>query len=162
MDAANIFGESWDLEQDEAGFAWKRLRLGQRLGAEALGASVLELPPGQRSFPYHFHRANEELLVVLDGTVAVRTPDGEHELAQGAALAFPRGPEGAHQIVNRSDRPARILVVSTMVEPDIVEYPDARKVGLFAGAAPGGAGASVKTFLSRDAEMGYFEGEPLD
>ncbi|HEX5763200.1 MAG TPA: hypothetical protein VFY04_08785, partial [Solirubrobacterales bacterium] len=65
----NVFSDDWDVEQSEPGFSWKRMRLAGRLGGEKLGASVYELPPGERSFPYHLHHANEEMLVVLDGEV---------------------------------------------------------------------------------------------
>jgi uncharacterized cupin superfamily protein len=125
-----------------------------------LGASVYEMPPGERSFPYHFHHGNEELLVVLEGSVAVRTPDGEQKLDKGAAALFRRGPEGAHQVINRSKGPARFMLISTMIEPDITEFPDTGKVGLFAGAAPGGTSpGDLKEFLRGDATADYFEGE---
>jgi uncharacterized cupin superfamily protein len=114
----NVFGDEWDAEQVQPGFTWKRLRLGQRLGAEKLGASVFELPPGQHSFPYHLHHANEE---------------------------------------------PRIIVLSTMIDPDITEFPDTGKVGLFAGAPPGGSAPRTLTaFLRGDAEVDYFEGEPIE
>jgi uncharacterized cupin superfamily protein len=157
----NVFGDDWDLEQSDRGFSWKRLRLGARLGAEKLGASLYELPPGQRSFPYHLHHANEELLIVLDGELTVRREAGEEVLRSGDTALFPSGPAGAHQAVNRSDRPARFLMVSTMIEPEILEYPDSGKVGLMAGAPPGKGGeGGLKAFLRRDAEIGYLEDEP--
>ena len=160
---SNLFGDEWDIEQTEPGFSWKRLRLGARLGAEKLGASLYELSPGQRSFPYHLHHANEELLLVLDGAVTVRREEGEEELRRGDTALFARGPSGAHQIVNRSDRPARFLMVSTMIEPEILEYPDNGKVGLMTGAAPGRSEeAGLKAYLRRDAEVGYLENEPTD
>jgi len=159
----NVFGDEWDVEQTEPGFSWKRMRLGVRLGAEKLGASLYELPPGQRSFPYHLHHANEEMLLVLDGTVTVRREDGEEELGRGDTALFASGPSGAHQIANRSDHPARFLMVSTMIEPEIAEYPDTNKVGLMAGAPPGkGDAGGLKAFLRRDAEVGYLEDEPTD
>jgi uncharacterized cupin superfamily protein len=159
----NVFENEWDAEQSDPGFSWKRMRLGARLGAEKLGASLFELPPGERSFPYHLHHANEELLIVLDGQVTVRREDGEEELRRGDTVLFPTGPRGAHQIVNRSDCPARLLMVSTMIEPEILEYPDTNKVGLMAGAAPGkGDEAGLQTYLRRDAEVGYLENEPID
>ena len=159
----NVFGDEWDAEQVQPGFTWKRLRLGQRLGAEKLGASVFALPPGQHSFPYHLHHANEELLIVLEGSVSVRCKDGERALERGESALFPIGDDGAHQIVNRSDQPARIIVLSTMIEPDITEFPDTGKVGLFVGAPPGGsAPRTLQAFLRRDAEVDYFEGEPTE
>jgi uncharacterized cupin superfamily protein len=156
----NVFGDEWDVEQAEPGFSWKRMQLGVRLGAEKLGASLFELPPRERSFPYHLHHANEELLLVLDGVVTVRREDGEEEMRRGDTALFATGPSGAHQIINRSDHAARFLVVSTMIEPEIVEYPDSNKVGLMAGAPPGrGDEAGLKTYLRRN-EVGYLEDEP--
>lgn len=157
----NVFDDDWDAVSERPGFRHRRMRLGRRLGGRMLGASVYELPPGERAFPYHLHHANEELLVVLDGEVALRTPEGERTLRTGDAALFPRGPEGAHQVVNRAAGPARVLVVSTMVEPDVMEYPDSDKIGVFAGRPPGGEGeASLERFLRGDAEVGYHEGEP--
>lgn len=55
------------------------------------------------------------------------------------------------------------MVISTMLEPEIVEYPESGKVGLMAGAPPGkGDQGALKAYLRRDAEVGYFEGEPAD
>jgi uncharacterized cupin superfamily protein len=157
----NVFADDWDTEQSQPGYSWKRMRLGRRLGGELLGASVYELPPGQAAWPYHLHHANEELLLVLDGTPTLRTPQGERTLAPGDAALFLRGPDGAHQVINRSERSARILVVSTMIAPEIGEYPDSGKIGLFAGAAPGGIATerSLEGFL-RPEWVEYWEGEP--
>ncbi len=40
-------------------------------------------------------------------------------------------------------------------------YPDSGKIGMFAGAAPGGPKAkrTFSKFLRSDAEVGYFDGE---
>jgi uncharacterized cupin superfamily protein len=155
----NVYGNDWDLTQDHPGYEWHRIRLARRLGGEMLGASVYVLEPGQRSFPYHFHHANEELLIVLEGMVIVRTPEGETPAGRGDALIFTKGPRGAHQIINRSDGRARYLVISTMVEPEIAEYPDSGNIGVFAGRAPGGAGkGTLQRFLDGSAEVDYFEG----
>ena len=72
----------------------------------------------------HVHRANEELLFVLAGTLSLRGPDGTQLLSAGAVVAFPRGQAGAHSLVNRADAPVRYIVVSTTNRPDVVEYPD--------------------------------------
>jgi uncharacterized cupin superfamily protein len=72
----------------------------------------------------HVHHANEELLLVLAGTLSLRGPDGTQLLSAGAVVAFPRGQAGRHSLLNRSDAPVRYLVVSTTNRPDVVEYPD--------------------------------------
>lgn len=98
--------------------------VGAQAGAQELGASLYELAPGVVGAPFHVHHANEELLLVLAGTLSLRGPDGTRLLSAGAVVAFPRGQTGTHSLVNRSDAPVRYLVVSTTNRPDIVEYPD--------------------------------------
>jgi len=125
----NVFQRDWDEEQDRPPFSWKRARLGRQAGGRALGASLFELPPGSSSFPLHIHHANEEMLIVLSpGRPTLRTLDGERELAEGELIACPSGRSGAHRIDNRSDAPVRLLVISTMLAPEINEYPDSGKV----------------------------------
>jgi uncharacterized cupin superfamily protein len=156
----NVFADDWDVEQSQPGYTWKRMRLARRLGGELLGASVYEVPAGEATWPYHLHHGNEEFLLVLEGSPTLRTPEGEHELSPGDTALFPRGQEGAHQVVNRSDRACRVVIVSTMVAPEIGEYPDSGKLGIFAGAAPGGLieDRAVEGFL-RPQWVDYFEGE---
>jgi uncharacterized cupin superfamily protein len=156
---ANVFEPEFDAEQDRPGFTWRRARLGRQAGAEHLGASLFELPPGQAAFPLHYHHANEELLVVVAGEPILRTNDGERTLAEGEVVAFPRGAAGAHQIVNRSGEPVRFLVVSEMNAPEIVVYPDTGKI--FARDTPPGGDPVTDggSFFTRDA-VDYLEGEP--
>ncbi|HEX6301312.1 MAG TPA: cupin domain-containing protein [Acidimicrobiia bacterium] len=156
----NIYATDWDSHEDHPGFEWDRIRLARRLGGQMLGASIFVIGPGQKSFPYHFHHSNEEMLIVLDGSITVRTPEGDELASRGDAMIFRKGPEGAHQMINSSDSEARILMISTMVEPEIAEYPDTGKIGVFAGRAPGGTcEASLWKFLDGSAEVGYFDGE---
>jgi uncharacterized cupin superfamily protein len=98
--------------------------VGAQAGARELAANVYELDPGAVGSPLHVHHANEELLLVLAGTLSLRGPDRTQSLSAGAVVAFPRGQAGAHSLVNRSDAPVRYIVVSTTNRPDIVEYPD--------------------------------------
>src|ERR1700760_1095634 len=91
--------------------------VGAQAGAQELAANVYELDPGAVGSPLHVHHANEELLLVLAGTPPLRSPDGTRVLSAGAVVAFPRGQAGAHSLVNRSDGPARYLVVSTSNRP---------------------------------------------
>jgi uncharacterized cupin superfamily protein len=63
------------------------------------------------------------------GQPTLRSPDGEQELVEGDVVVFPRGKAGAHQVSNRTDNAIRVLMLSSMVAPDLVEYPDSGKVG---------------------------------
>lgn len=158
--AVNLHGDDWDEERARPGFTWKRLGVGRRLGAELLGASLYELPPGQATWAYHWHWGNEELLIVLEGTPTLRTPEGERELSPGDAVLFPRGPEGPHQVRNGADRPARILIASTMVHPEIAEYPDSGKIVAAGGAPPTpGEDAPLELLFRKGDAVDYWEGE---
>lgn len=154
----NIYSNDWDTSEDRPGYAWNRLRLARRLGGDMLGASVYLIHAGQKSFPYHCHHANEEMLIVLEGSVTVRTPQGEEEASRGDAMIFNRGLSGAHQLVNHTEEDARVLMMSTMVSPEITEYPDSEKVGVFPGRTPGGTGGESR-FLDGRARVDYYDGE---
>jgi uncharacterized cupin superfamily protein len=125
----NLHGDEWDRMEDRPGWRSKDAWVGARIGAELLGGSLYELEPGDRLYPYHTHHANEEWLLVVRGEPTLRTPDGEHVLREGDVVAFPRGDEGLHQVVNRTEAPIRVLMLSTMIAPDIVHYADSGKLG---------------------------------
>jgi uncharacterized cupin superfamily protein len=155
---ANVFEPEFGDRHDRPGFGYRRARLGRELEAERLGASLYEIEPGQAIWPLHYHLANEELVIVLAGRPSLRTPDGERELADGEVVAFPRGESGAHQIVNRSDEPTRVLIVSEMNAPDIVVRPESGKVSAF-GCAPGEAGAGLHDVYFRRDAADFWESE---
>jgi uncharacterized cupin superfamily protein len=120
----NLFEPDWDASRDEPPYKWRRSRLGRQAGSEKLGASLFELPPGAASFPLHVHYANEELIVVVSGRPTLRTLEEERELEPGEVVACPTGRRGAHRLDNNGDEPARVLIVSTMVAPELNEFPD--------------------------------------
>jgi uncharacterized cupin superfamily protein len=118
----NLFDPDWDAERDEPPFRWRRARLGRQAGAQDLGASLFEIPPGAATFPLHAHFANEEMLLVLGGRPTLTSADGStRELAAGDVVACPAGRSGAHRLDNNGDEPARVLIVSTMKAPEINE-----------------------------------------
>jgi len=129
MKTFNLYGDEWDRTEDRPGWRSKDGWVGARLGAELLGGSLYELEPGNRLWPYHLHHANEEWLVVVRGEATLRTPEGEQQLVEGDVVVFPRGNDGAHQVSNGTDTAIRVLMLSSMVKPEIVEYPDSGKVG---------------------------------
>ena len=150
----------WDAEQADGPFRWRRARIGRQASSRALGASVFEVPPGASTFPLHAHHANEEILVVLHGRPTLRTAEGERELEEGEVAAFPVGRAGAHRIDNRGDGPVRLLIVSTMIGPDIVEHLDSEKV--YARSYPPGADPpadAVEVMVRREDSRDFFEGE---
>jgi uncharacterized cupin superfamily protein len=127
--------------------------VGAHIGAELLGGSMYELEPGDRLWPYHTHHGNEEWTIVLRGRPTLRTPEGEVELNEGDVVCHLRGKDGLHQIRNATDAPIRVLMLSTRLAPDIVEYPDSNKVG----ALDARGERLFRAFRGVDAE--YWEGE---
>jgi uncharacterized cupin superfamily protein len=146
----------YDEPRETPGFRARRARVGRQLGSRKLGASLWEVPPGEAAYPYHWHLAEEELLVVLEGTPSLRTPDGWRELAEGEVVAFLRGEPGGHQLANRTGATVRFLAISTQPGPDVVVYPDSRKIGAFERRPEGGG--LYELFRLEDA-VDYHEGE---
>src|SRR5437879_2105798 len=128
MEIANVFTVECVVEMEHDDFRIGEAQLGPQLGADLIGGSVYEIEPGKKLWPYHLHHANEEWLVVLRGRPTLRTPEGERELAEGDVACFPRGATGAHQVRNATEEPVRILMLSTLIVPEILEYPDSGKL----------------------------------
>jgi uncharacterized cupin superfamily protein len=135
--------------------------IGSRIGAKKLGCRLVELPPGKAGWPFHCHHANEELFVILSGSGSVRYGEQVYPLRAGDILSAPAGRSHAHQISNTSDQLLRYLAISTMQDPDITEYPDSNKLGIFAGSPPGGDPTlrSLALFVSTSAAVDYWERE---
>lgn len=163
-DIPTIINESeveWEDESHGERFASRRKALGSTANGEKLGCSLYEVPPGKRPFPYHYHTANEEAIFVLSGYGALRTRDEMRNMKPRDYVALPIGESGARQVINTADEPLQYLCFSTMINPEIVSYPDSGKFGLFAGSAPFGSPnqRTLTKYLPEDAEMAYWDGE---
>lgn len=152
---------NWIEEGKGDRIRFRRKRLAAEAGSELLGCTLVELEPGRRSWPYHFHHGNEEAIYVLDGDGDIRLAGRKIPISKGTYIALPRGESGAHQVHNTSSETLRFLIVSTMRHPDIISYPDSKKVGLFAGSAPGGSKQerTLTGYVPSSAEVDYWYGE---
>jgi len=137
---------------------YRRARLAEQAGAEHLGLTVYELPPGT-GMHFHYHLQREELLVVLKGTVAVRTAEGWENVPEGEVRAFPRGERGVHGYENRSDAQVRLLMFSEQNAPNVSVYPDANQVGIY-DVAKSDQRRFGALFNLDDAVEGYGGGQP--
>jgi uncharacterized cupin superfamily protein len=153
MKIFNLHGDDWHETRDREGWRIKEAFVGHHIGGALIGASMAEVEPGNKMWPYHTHYANEEWVLVLAGEPTLRTPEGEQVLKEGDVVCFPRGKEGAHQIINGTDAPIRVLMLSSMVGPDLVHYPDTEKV--FARDAEG----EPFMLARRGPTLDYWEGE---
>jgi uncharacterized cupin superfamily protein len=122
------------------------------MAAKKLGAGFDILPPGKRSCPYHYHLAQEEMFVVLQGSGTLRVAGQMLAVRAGDVVVIPPGPQYPHQFINTSDAPMHYLSISTQEEPEICGYPDSNKLGAF---------AKGHRLRQRQGEaLDYWDGEP--
>jgi uncharacterized cupin superfamily protein len=140
-------------DQDPEGYRAGMARFGPSIGAEKLGASLYELPPGQSICPYHYEYPEEEWLIVLEGRPTLRHPEGEEKLEQGDVVCFPEGPEGAHKVTNRTDRTVKVLMFSTKTKTAVAVYPDSDKIGIWTG------NDADHVIVPRASNVDYYAGE---
>lgn len=120
--------------------------------AVKLGAGFDILAPGKRSCPYHFHHAQEEMFVILEGEGSLRVAGELVPVRAGDVVFIPPGPLYPHQFINTSAAPMRYLSISTQERPELCEYPDSGKV---AGYTRG------LRIIQRPADaLDYWDGEP--
>jgi uncharacterized cupin superfamily protein len=140
-------------DQDPEGYRAGMARFGPSIGAEKLGASLYELPPGQSICPYHYEYPEEEWLIVLEGRPTLRHPEGEDELEEGDVVCFPEGPEGAHKVTNRTDETVKVLMFSTKTKTAVAVYPDSDKIGIWTG------NDADHVIVPRESNVDYYTGE---
>lgn len=110
-----------------------RASLGGAAGGRQLGGSVYVLEPGARSYPLHWHGANEEAIYVLAGTGLARLGDARVPIRAGDWIALPTGPAHAHQLINDGAAPLVYLCVGTEHTVEVIGYPDSGKLNVLGG-----------------------------
>lgn len=111
-----------------SGHACSGTSLTRRFGAVATGMGIYELQARNASWPYHFELVEEEWLIVIEGELTLRTPEGETVLRAGDVACFPAGADGAHAVRNHTDAPVRYAMPSTNAPyGDGCVYPDSGK-----------------------------------
>lgn len=132
-------------------------RLGTGTAAQKLGASIDTVAPGKISCPYHFHHAQEEMFIVLEGEGTLRVAGERLPIRTGDVIFIPPGPAYPHQLVNTSDAPLKYLSISTRESPEFVEYPDSGKHATLVRMDDG----SRMNFVQRPENgLDYWDGEP--
>lgn len=141
--------------------AAERKQLGAASGGKKLGCSMFRVPVGKAAYPFHAHFGNEEAIYILEGEGLARIGEDRVNVAAGDYLALPVGPEAGHQLTNCGSTDLVYLCFSTMIEPEVVLYPDSDKVGAFTGSAPGGDAQerSLIAFYRKGENVPYLDGE---
>lgn len=134
MKKININEIEWQQSKPHGDFQYARKSLTQAASGKMLGASIYQLLPGKKAFPFHFHHANEEAILILKGSGTLRLGNEKIPVAEGDYIALPIGPEHAHQLINTSSESLEYLCFSTMIVPEVSEYPDSKKLGAIVGS----------------------------
>jgi len=100
------------------------LRLGEAGGLTQFGVNLVTLPLGATSSMRHCHEAEDEFVMITEGTCIMVTGAGETEMAPGDCAAFPAGDGDAHHFQNRSAAVVRFLVIGSRAPREVVHYPD--------------------------------------
>ena len=128
-------------------------RLATGTAARKIGASIDIVAPGKCACPYHFHHAQEETFIILEGVGTLRVAGEMLPLRAGDIVFIPPGPAYPHQILNTSAAPLKYLSLSTREQPEICEYPDSNKY-------LASAGSSFRFIQRAGNTLDYWDGEP--
>lgn len=96
----------------------------RQFGLRQFGVNRVELPPGTWSTQRHWHRSNDEAVIVISGELVLVTDDGEEILRAGDCVGFRAGVENAHHLQNRSDQEAVFYDVGGRDPWDVSTFPD--------------------------------------
>lgn len=148
-----------DIEENGY-YTSRRAQFSAGIGARKLGYNLTELPPGKAQCPFHSHRAEEEMFVILEGEGELRFGDQRYRIRKNDVIACPTGgPDVAHQIINTGSTTMRYLALSNLAEVEICEYPDSGKTGVYAGD-PGESG--LRKMYRAESSVDYYDGESVE
>jgi uncharacterized cupin superfamily protein len=148
----NVYTQEFEYDDsDPPGYRAGVSRISAAAGGTDNVIKEFQIPAGESICPYHYEY-EEEWLLLLEGAVTVRTPEGERTIERGDLMCFPPGPDGAHKVTNHSGAVALVLMWSSAREPSVAIYPDSDKMGVWAG--------QDRAMLRRsDGHVDYYDGE---
>lgn len=156
----NLDEVAFDDVEENGVYTSRRALFSASLGARKLGYNLTELPPGKAQCPFHSHREEEEMFLILEGEGELRFGQQRYPLRRHDVIACPTGgPEVAHQIINTGKAPLRYLSLSSMSATEVCEYPDSQKIGVFAGTPPA---SGVRKMFRAEAGVDYYDRESIE
>lgn len=124
------------------------LQVGKAGGLTQFGANIITLQPGAASSLRHWHKTQDEIVVVLSGQLTLRMDAGECLMGPGDVAAFPAGKMDGHCLINQTDAAAQFFVVGTNTATETAYYSD---VDMMVTAGPEGFTYTRKDGTSFDA-----------
>ncbi len=104
--------------------------LGDAGGLTQFGVNLVTLAPGGVSSLRHWHSAEDEFILVLDGLFLLIEENGKTVLQPGDATAHPAGIANGHHMRNIAGEHARFLVIGTRAACDVCTYSDVDLVNI--------------------------------
>lgn len=148
-----------DIEENGY-YTSKRALFSAGIGARKLGYNLTELPPGKAQCPFHSHREEEEMFLILDGEGELRFGDQRFKIRKHDVIACPTGDASvAHQIINTGKVPLRYLSLSNLSDTEVCEYPDSNKIGVFS-SGPGTP--ALRKLFRAEVTVDYYDRESLE
>lgn len=103
--------------------SWKKL--GDAVGLTDFGVNLVRLHPGGWANQRHWHDAEDEFVLMLEGEVVLVEDEGEQVLRPGDCAGWKAGVANGHHLQNRSGGDAVYLEMgSRRPETDSCHYPD--------------------------------------
>lgn len=156
----NLDDVQFDDIEENSFYTSRRALFSAGIGARKLGYNLTELPPGKAQCPFHSHREEEEMFLILEGEGELRFGEQRFKLRRHDVIACPTGgAEVAHQIINTGSTPMRYLSLSNVSATEICEYPDSQKIGVFASGDPT---SGVRKLFRAEAGVEYYDRESTE
>ena len=140
-------------DDEPEGYEHGYLKVAPLIGGATMNGGYYVLPPGQANCPYHYE-SDEEWLLVLEGRVTVRHPEGEDVLEAGRPRVLPGRPRRRPQAHEQRRRDgAACSIVSTNNLPAVAVYPTAAR------SASGPRAAATTSWSAASGAVDYYDGE---
>lgn len=156
----NLDDVQFDDIEENGYYTSRRARFSAGIGARKLGYNLTELLPGKSQCPFHSHREEEEMFLILEGEGELRFGERRFPLRRNDVVACPTGgAEVAHQIINTGTTPLRYLSLSNVSSTEVCEYPDSQKIGVFADTS---SASGVRKMFRAEAGVAYYDRESTE
>jgi uncharacterized cupin superfamily protein len=117
-------GASYPSPHDEPCRGRKTWPLTKKYDLTQFGVNRVEVAPGSWSTQRHWHKTNDEVVIVVSGELVLVTDEGEEVLRAGDCVAFKAGVRNPHHLQNRSTEPAVFFDVGGRDMYDVSTFPD--------------------------------------